>query len=97
MNHEQRARDLLEKMTLSEKIAQLHAVWLQIEGDGTWSFRKAKSTFVKAAVDDPREIMKDGVGQITRPLAGSIAAILIAPLFGIPALIFIALSRQEFE
>lgn len=68
VSHDERARKLLAQMTVAEKVAQLHAVWLQIEGDGTWSFRKAKSSFIKPSVDEPMQIMADGVGQITRPL-----------------------------
>ncbi|AEH50242.1 glycoside hydrolase family 3 N-terminal domain-containing protein [Pseudothermotoga thermarum] len=52
-----RAKDLLSKMTLEEKIAQLGSVWSYelLTEDGKFSVEKAK------------EILKHGIGQITRP------------------------------
>jgi len=66
--HTERAESLLEKMRLSEKVAQLYAVWLRIEEDGSFAFRSVGDGFIEADTADPREIVKDGVGQITRPL-----------------------------
>lgn len=66
--HQETARTLLSKMTIEEKAAQLYSIWLQLEGDGTWSLRKAKSSFIKKTQDDPTEIIRNGIGQITRPL-----------------------------
>ncbi|MGF6735424.1 beta-xylosidase [Paraburkholderia youngii] len=64
---EERVADLLARMTLDEKIAQLHAAWLVLSADGN---HKARSIdFAQSAnqitVD---EIFQYGLGQITRPL-----------------------------
>ncbi|MEM5296759.1 glycoside hydrolase family 3 N-terminal domain-containing protein [Burkholderia sp. JPY481] len=64
---EERVADLLARMTLDEKIAQLHAAWLVLSADG---HHKARSIdFAQSAnqitVD---EILQYGLGQITRPL-----------------------------
>ncbi|ADG20166.1 glycoside hydrolase family 3 N-terminal domain-containing protein [Paraburkholderia atlantica] len=64
---EERVADLLARMTLDEKIAQLHAAWLKLSADGN---HKARSIdFAQSAnqitVD---EILQYGLGQITRPL-----------------------------
>ncbi|MEX3899753.1 glycoside hydrolase family 3 N-terminal domain-containing protein [Paraburkholderia sp. BR10954] len=64
---EERVGDLLARMTLDEKIAQLHAAWLVLSADGN---HKARSIdFAQSAnqitVD---EILQYGLGQITRPL-----------------------------
>ncbi|MBB5410035.1 beta-glucosidase [Paraburkholderia sp. HC6.4b] len=64
---EERVADLLARMTLDEKIAQLHAAWLKLSTDGN---HKARSIdFAQSAnqitVD---EILQHGLGQITRPL-----------------------------
>ncbi|WP_321945668.1 glycoside hydrolase family 3 N-terminal domain-containing protein [Paraburkholderia sp. J10-1] len=64
---EQRVADLLARMTLDEKIAQLHAAWLKLSADGD---HKARSIdFAQSAnsltVD---QILAHGLGQITRPL-----------------------------
>ncbi|WP_233886657.1 glycoside hydrolase family 3 N-terminal domain-containing protein [Paraburkholderia flagellata] len=63
----QRVADLLARMTLDEKIAQLHAAWLKLSADGE---HKARSIdFAQSAnsltVD---QILEHGLGQITRPL-----------------------------
>jgi beta-glucosidase len=34
LSHEKRASDLLGRMTLDEKIAQMHALWLILSEDG---------------------------------------------------------------
>ncbi|SDR58422.1 glycoside hydrolase family 3 N-terminal domain-containing protein [Paraburkholderia tuberum] len=64
---EERVADLLARMTLDEKIAQLHAAWLKLSVDGN---HKARSIdFAQSAnqitID---EILQHGLGQITRPL-----------------------------
>jgi hypothetical protein len=64
-SHEERARELLARMTPAEKAAQLYSVWLQIEEDGSFDFRKVKDAFIKQAEADPRVVLKDGIGQIT--------------------------------
>lgn len=62
----ERVEDLLERMTLPEKLAQLGAVWgaelLAPAGDGTGP--------VSFSADAARERVPDGIGQVTR-LAGS--------------------------
>lgn len=68
VNHQERARKLVQKMTVKEKIAQLHSVWLKIEEDGTFTFRDGLDGFIQDSTADPRLILKDGIGQITRPL-----------------------------
>jgi beta-glucosidase len=68
MNHRERAVGLVQKMTTAEKVAQLHSVWLEIGEDGSFAFRKAHDGFIKDANEDPREALRDGIGQITRPL-----------------------------
>ena len=68
VNHDSRARELLGKMKLNEKAAQMFALWVAIHEDGKISLRilkKAKSIKTNA---DPFTLMKDGIGQITRPL-----------------------------
>jgi len=66
--HTDRAESLLGKMRLGEKVAQLYAVWLRIEEDGSFAFRGVNDGFIEVDTADPREIIKDGIGQITRPL-----------------------------
>ena len=55
---EQRVADLLGRMTLGEKVAQTHALWqrksLLMDEQGNFSPDKA------------REVLKDGIGEITR-------------------------------
>ncbi|EEA00118.1 glycoside hydrolase family 3 domain protein [Burkholderia sp. H160] len=64
---EERVADLLARMTLDEKIAQLHAAWLKLSADGKHQARSID--FAQSAnqitVD---EILQYGLGQITRPL-----------------------------
>jgi len=63
---EERGRDLLSRMTVDEKIAQLTSVWLRFDpekGD------VAMSPFGGTEPDDidPEFYLKNGIGQITRP------------------------------
>ena len=55
---EQRVADLLSRMTLEEKVAQTHALWMRkaliMDAKGSFSPEKA------------REALKNGMGQITR-------------------------------
>ena len=64
---EVRAADLLNRMTLDEKIAQLHAIWLFLSEDGQHEVRSDRFTGQSdaAAIN---ETLKHGLGQITRPL-----------------------------
>jgi beta-xylosidase len=68
IDHRKRARELLKKMTVKEKVAQLHSVWLRIEEDGTFSFREATDGFIRGSGADAETILAQGIGQITRPL-----------------------------
>jgi beta-glucosidase-like glycosyl hydrolase len=64
---EQRARDLLSRMTLEEKIAQMHALWLILSEDG--DHRPRMDDFTGGT--DPAAVRKalgHGLGQISRPL-----------------------------
>jgi beta-xylosidase len=67
-DHLQRARDLVSRMSVAEKAAQLYAVWLRIEEDGTFAFRDASDGFIGQATGDPATVLRHGIGQITRPL-----------------------------
>jgi beta-xylosidase len=67
-SHQQRARELVRRMTIKEKIAQLYAVWLKIEQDGSFTFRDGLGGLVDNSAADPSLILKDGIGHITRPL-----------------------------
>ncbi|CAG9269873.1 Glycosyl hydrolase [Paraburkholderia unamae] len=62
-----RVVDLMARMTLDEKIAQLHAAWLKLSADGE---HKARSIdFARSANEiTVDEILRHGLGQITRPL-----------------------------
>ena len=63
----ERVSDLLRRMTLAEKIAQLYSHWLILSPDGNHRIRT--DAFAQAATtDDLKEKLKLGVGQITRPL-----------------------------
>jgi beta-glucosidase len=66
---EQRVSDLLSRMTLEEKIAQMEGAWenRQFHKDPTTSFVDEKGNFLpeRAAV-----LLKDGIGQISRPSEG---------------------------
>jgi beta-glucosidase len=76
-----RAKDLLARMNLDEKIAQLHAFWLLLSEDGKHKVRDD----VFAGASDPAKVTKmlsHGLGQISRPL-GSHA---VEPRKGVRAL-----------
>ena len=64
---EQRVADLLARMTLNEKIAQMHAFWLLLSEDGAHRVRSDKFTGHSDA-EKLQEMLKHGLGQITRPL-----------------------------
>ena len=62
----ERVQDLLERMTLAEKVAQLSAAWLNEFSDAStlaepWSFSAERA----------RARIGNGVGQITRPAGGN--------------------------
>jgi beta-xylosidase len=65
-----RVSDLLGRMTLPEKIAQMYSYWLILSPDG--NHRVRTDAFAQSATtDDLKEKLKMGVGQITRPLGSS--------------------------
>jgi beta-glucosidase len=62
-----RVSDLLARMTLEEKIAQMHAFWLILSEDGNHEVRTDEFT----GATDPdtlKRLLSHGLGQITRPL-----------------------------
>ncbi len=92
-----RVRDLMSRMTIAEKIAQLSGIWIGIDTAGTVAPHQHDSA---TAVRGWDELIKDGVGQLTRafgtvpvdPLVGArgLASgqreIMAANRFGIPAM-----------
>ena len=64
-----RAADLLARMTLEEKIAQLYSLWLNLSEDGNHQARNDPFT---GGTDQEklRKTLSLGLGQITRPLGG---------------------------
>ena len=63
----ERVADLLGRMTLQEKIAQLHAGWLKLSADGNHAWRLAD--FAQRETDITVDaLLEHGLGQITRPL-----------------------------
>jgi beta-glucosidase-like glycosyl hydrolase len=81
LSPEVRTWDLLARMTLDEKLAQLHALWLLLSPDGN---HRPRSDGFTGATDPARlrQMLSRGLGQITRPL-GSRA---IDPVDGVRAL-----------
>ncbi len=61
-----RVEDLLARMTPAEKIAQLHALWLVLDEAG--DHRMRTDSFTGGASGPVFERMRNGLGQITRPL-----------------------------
>lgn len=94
---DERARDLLERMTLREKLRQLGSTWPDAEGAGA-DVAPMQDTLLRA--EPFEEAVRDGLGQITRPFgtapisvpAGRLKLIELqrrvmeANRFGIPAL-----------
>lgn len=77
----ERVADLLARMTIAEKLAQMHAFWLLLAEDGQHQVRSD----IFAGRSDPevlQRMLKNGLGQITRPL-GSHS---VDPLHGVRAL-----------
>jgi beta-glucosidase len=64
-----RVSDLLSRMTLDEKIAQMHAFWLILSDDGNHTLRQGDSI---GGIDPEKmkKVLQNGLGQITRPLGG---------------------------
>ena len=62
-----RVSDLLGRMTLPEKIAQMYSHWLILSADGNHRIR-TDAFCQTATTDDIKEMLRLGIGQITRPL-----------------------------
>ncbi|KQR71656.1 beta-D-glucoside glucohydrolase [Rhizobium sp. Leaf341] len=78
---ERRVADLVGRMTLDEKIAQMHAFWLFLSEDGRHDVRADEFTGA-ADADSLKTKLSLGLGQITRPLGSRP----VAPLAGVRAL-----------
>jgi beta-glucosidase len=57
---EERAKDLISRMTLEEKVAQMHCIWIQkrrllLDSTGNFDIAKARKNF------------PNGLGQVGRP------------------------------
>lgn len=62
-----RVQDLLERMTMEEKLAQLGAQWLYLDPQGEHKFRELEMSNSDQSLT-VKEALKNGLGQITRPL-----------------------------
>jgi beta-xylosidase len=94
----ERVADLLSRMTLAEKLAQLGSVWIGASGDGD-GVAPMQHEF-SAELPPVEDLLRDGMGQLTRvfgtrpvaPAAGVLALaglqerIVAASRFGIPAM-----------
>lgn len=63
----ERVSDLLTRMTLDEKIAQMHAFWLILSESGEHQVR-GDAFIGKSDATTLHQRLKNGLGQITRPL-----------------------------
>lgn len=63
-----RVSDLLARMTLEEKIAQMHAFWLILSESGEHRVRPGEAFVVASDADSVLRRLANGIGQITRPL-----------------------------
>jgi beta-glucosidase len=78
-----RVEDLLSQMTLLEKLAQMHALWLVLSEDGMHKMRPdASNDFSTGDPEKVKRLFVNGLGQITRPL-GTIG---VDPAKGVRAL-----------
>ena len=64
----ERVKDLLSRMTIEEKIAQLHAFWLILSEDGQHQIRSNDEFTRSSDPDRLHQLLGYGLGQITRPL-----------------------------
>jgi beta-xylosidase len=62
---DERVADLLRRMTLEEKIAQLGSVWMGASGDGD-GVAPMQDQFFRHDQPPFEELIKDGLGQLTR-------------------------------
>lgn len=65
---EARVADLIGRMTLDEKIAQMHAVWLILKEDGKHHVRTDDPFIGGTDPEQLLDLLRPGLGQITRPL-----------------------------
>ncbi len=65
LSPEKRADDLLPRMSRDEKIAQLCSVWLTLD-PASGDFAPFQGMFMNTPIDQ-RELLRHGIGQITRP------------------------------
>ena len=93
----ERVADLLSRMTLAEKLAQLGSVWVEASGDDGFAPMQHEFSAELPPLDD---LIQDGMGQLTRvfgtrpvppaagmlTLAGLQQRIMKASRFGIPAM-----------
>ncbi len=85
---DERVRDLLSRMTVDEKVAQLGSAWLQLDPE-SGEFAPFQSGFGDAPVPD--RLLELGLGQVTRPFGSRP----VEPTAGARALA--ALQRSQSE
>ena len=61
----QRVKELLDRMTLGEKVAQLTSLWLNLDSE-SGDFAPFQAGFEDTSLD-PDTLLREGLGQITRP------------------------------
>ncbi len=64
---EERVADLLDRMTLEEKAAQLTSVWVSLDPE-KGEVAPSNFSFGLGRAEDPWQQMAHGIGQVTRPL-----------------------------
>jgi beta-glucosidase-like glycosyl hydrolase len=63
----ERVEDLLARMTLTEKVAQLTSVWIEVDPERAQVAPSVMGSAFGSTLD-PDEAMRHGIGQVTRPL-----------------------------
>ena len=63
----ERVDDLLARMTLTEKVAQLTSVWIEVDPERAQVAPSVMGSAFGSTLD-PDEAMRHGIGQVTRPL-----------------------------
>jgi beta-xylosidase len=66
-NDTERARELLSRMTLVEKAAQLYSIWLRIDETGDPVIKELKGFSLVDSSESAMDVLANGIGQITRP------------------------------
>jgi len=64
-----RAADLLPRLSLDEKIAQLRAMWIDLSPDGNHQARRDQ-VLAGIGPDALRDALRFGLGQLSRPMGG---------------------------